>query len=199
MKGDFQVLLDLDGVLVDFIRGAIEVHGLHTSAEEMYAGKPNVDIVEILNMPPAYFWKPMNEEFWSKLEWLPDGLEIVKYLENRYGQEHITLWTSPSLNHGCHDGKLRWVERHLPRYYKHNIVFGHKKWLGARPDTILIDDMDKNVKAFLSRKGKVAQPPRVWNSLHADRHKVIQKLEEHLDWADEIGPHLTEFNPRGEL
>lgn len=181
MKGDFEILMDLDGVLVDFIRGVIEVHGLHKTTEELYAGCPNKDIVEILNMPAAYFWKPMNEEFWSKLEWLPDGEEILKYIEKRFGQEHITLWTSPSLNHGCMDGKLRWVERHLPRYYKHNIVFGHKKHLGARPDTILVDDMDKNVTKFVERGGKVVQPPRIWNSLWQDSYRVLSHIEEQFD------------------
>lgn len=197
MKGDFEILFDLDGVLVDFIRGAIEVHGLHTTAEELYAGRPNVDIVELFNMPHPFFWKPMGYEFWAKLELLPDGIQILQYFEQRYGQEHITLWTTPSRNYGCCDGKMRWVERHLPRYYTHNIEFGHKKWLGARPDQILVDDMDKNVKKFVARGGNVVQPPRIWNSLYADSYRVMESIVEQCDLIQAIGHIRPEYNPRG--
>ncbi len=179
---EFQILLDLDGVLVDFIRGIIEIHDLRVSTEELYQyhlGSP--DVTEIVQMSPPAFWKPCDFEFWSKLEWMPDGQEILTYVEQRFGRESITLWTSPSLNYGCIEGKLRWVERHLPRYYKHNVIFGSKKHLGARPDTILIDDSDVNEIKFLERGGKCAKPPRIWNSLYHDRNNVMLSLVEQLD------------------
>jgi 5'(3')-deoxyribonucleotidase len=193
MKGDFEILLDMDGVLVDFIRGCIEVHDLRTTTEELYKENPGCwDVLSILKMQAPAFWKPMDFEFWSKLEWLSDGPDIVKHLEERYGQEHITLWTSPSENYGCMDGKKRWVERHLPRHYKHNIVFGSKKHLGARRDTILVDDSDSNVAKFGARGGKVCKPPRMWNSDYANRHRVMESIQEQLDRIERIGPHASE-------
>ncbi len=161
--------LDLDGVLVDFVQGALDVHNFEITVAEMYKNiLGEWDFVKHLSpkMTAASFWKPMNEEFWAKLEWMDDGREIVRVLEDRFGQKNITLWTTSSDNYGCAEGKKRWVERHLPKHYKHNIIFGHAKHFGAAKDTILVDDRDLNIDKFAERGGNTLLVPRLWNKLH---------------------------------
>jgi 5'(3')-deoxyribonucleotidase len=189
LKGKFEVLLDLDGCLVDFIKGVIEVHNLRTTTEELYEGHHGCwEIIHLVKMSPPYFWKPMDQEFWAKLDWLPDGEEIFKYVEDRCGRDNITLWTTPSLNYGCIEGKLRWVERHLPRHYKHNIVFGSKKFLGANPNAVLIDDSDHNIKKFTEKGGHVVHVPRLWNSLYPRRDRVMDSIISQLDAIERGAP-----------
>lgn len=184
------VVLDLDGVLVDFVQGALDVHNIKTSIEELYRENfGEWDIVKILGMSAPAFWRPMDFEFWSKLEWTCDGQEILALIEKMVGRENITLWTSPSQNYGCHDGKLRWVERHLPRHYKHNIIFGAKKELGASCDTILIDDSDKNVSRFVSRNGHGVLVPRIWNSEHHNRNFALTQIGRKLYEAKRMVEH----------
>lgn len=195
MQGINHVLVDQDGIVADCVRGMLEVHGITKPLEEVYAKYPGEwDLVKILGMPLPQFWKPLDMEFWAKLEPMHDAFEIIKHLEERFGRDKLTIWTSPSLNYGCHEGKLRWIERHLPRHYKHNIVFGSKKELGAAPDTILIDDADHNINKFVARGGHGCLVPRIWNSDHSNRHRSLEVMIQRLD---EIEKRLSESRNTG--
>lgn len=136
--------------------------------------------------PPA-FWKPLDFEFWSKLEWHSDGKEILEIVESRFGRENIVLCTSPSSNYGCHDGKLRWIERHMDRHYKHNIIFSHHKELNVAHDTVLVDDGDHNIDRFIKRgeslgiNAQTIQIPRIWNRHHEHRDRSVCYLKEKLN------------------
>lgn len=177
-------LLDMDGVLVNFVKGSLDIHNISTSVDEMYANHPGEwDFVKILGMSPPAFWKPMDEEFWAKLEWMPDGQDILRMVEQRFGQENVVIVTSPSSNYGCHAGKLRWMERHLPRHYSKSKghMFGSLKWLMSNPNHILVDDHNENVDAFASYNGgQICHVPRIWNRLHEQRHRTREFVAERL-------------------
>lgn len=171
------LLLDMDGVLVDFVKGALEIHNNLTTTEELYAGKHGgYDIVPLFNMTAPAFWKPMDEEFWAKLDWMPDGEEILKLCEETFGRENIVICTKPSPNYGCEAGKRRWVERHLPKHYKDNIEFSAKKWMKAGWSLGLVDDDDNNNKLFTSAGGKAFPVPRIWNQWYHLRNMVLPHL-----------------------
>lgn len=179
-------LLDMDGVIVNFVQGVLDAHCVSTPQEEVYASHPGVwDVAGILGLTDQAFWEPLGEEFWAGLGWMPDGEQILSAVERRFQRENVVLWTSPSLNYGCHAGKLRWVERHLPQHYRHNIVFSGRKELGAHPDHLLVDDSDSNVDRFAARGGRICQVPRVWNRLHGHRHRSLDYLVESL-WLLDI-------------
>lgn len=176
------VLLDMDGVLVDFISGALEIHNIKETQEEIYKSNPGEwDLMKLLNMSAPAFFKPMDEEFWAKLDWMPDGHQILVMLEKAFGQENITICSSPSENYGCIDGKKRWIERHLPRHYKHNTIFTNKKERCARSDTVLIDDSDKNILKFKEKGGVTYLVPRIWNSCYGVKNSCIKKLEDFIN------------------
>lgn len=177
-----QVLLDMDGVLVDFVSGALKLHGVGGSIEEVYANNlGSWSLPEILDIDSSDFFSPMEYAFWANLDWMPDGGSILKMVEDRFGQKNITLWTSPTHNKGCRAGKLSWVERHLPKYYRNNIIIHGKKWLAANPTNLLIDDADSNHTAFLQKQGKSVLVSRIWNSAYSLRHQTLEKLGRDLD------------------
>lgn len=176
------VLLDMDGVLVNFIQGALDVHDIQKTPEEIYGNDlGNCDLLQLLKMTAVAFWKPMNEEFWAKLDWMPDGAKILEIVERWCGRDNICLLTDPGPNYGAVDGKKRWIERHLPRHYKDSVLFGSRKWVCAHSNSILIDDSDKNINRFIEKGGNTILLPRIWNSFHAERHRTVAYLEDRLN------------------
>lgn len=177
-------VLDMDGVLVDFMKGSFEVHGVTKTYDEVYEGNMGEwDFLKLLGLTPPNFWKPMNEEFWAKLDWTEDGEDIFRMVERKFGLNNIVIMTSPSSNYGCHDGKLRWMERHLPRRLSKSggHVFGSPKHLLSNPRHVLIDDRDLNVDTFREYNGGlVVEVPRISNRHHPIRHRTREYIAERL-------------------
>ena len=172
-----RAFLDMDGVLVDFIQGMIDVHNLGKTIDELYFDYPGEwDVTKILKMAAPAFWKPINEEFWAKLEWMPDGERLLKIVEDRFGRENVCLLTSPCANYGCYDGKMRWIERHLPKHYKRHLMVGGMKHLCASQNVVLIDDSDANIDKFRDHGGHGILVPRIWNSAHNLRELAAERV-----------------------
>lgn len=154
--------LDLDGVLTDFVGAATKAHDLQ------YPPYPEPGNH---NMPEAYglkddatFWRKFDtEDFWANLDWMPDGREILKLVESAFST--IQILTKPTRNPQCSSGKLRWIQKHIPKYSR-NVFIGPKKWLVASENKVLIDDHDKNINNFRLSGGIGILVPRVWNSAY---------------------------------
>jgi len=161
-------MLDLDGVLVDFLAGAHKFHGIPYSNEDYpyeYGSyencpPPNSD------MNTREFWDALDAEFWTGLSWTSDGREILAAVEQAFGKENICLLTSPTLNHECIIGKMKWIERELSEYRRRYLI-GPAKAFCAAPDTVLVDDANINVEDFAEAGGYTILVPRPWNLLHA--------------------------------
>jgi hypothetical protein len=172
-----KILLDLDGVLTDFVGGAIAAHGI----ADPYADGDNHgvwDFSEICDIPPSVFWERLDYEFWANLRWTVDGGAILSFLEAKFGYQNICLLTSPphSNTGDAIRGKIDWVERHLPKY-KRQLLIGPAKEFCAHSGSILVDDADHNVTKFALAGGNTYLVPRVWNSKHAitDAVKDLQE------------------------
>lgn len=152
------LFFDLDGVLSDFVRGALKFHG----REDVHPSRVEWGIEAQLGMRPAEFWAPLGYGFWSSLEPYPDGMALLAAAEKLVSPERIALLTSPCDTAGCVDGKRDWVARHLPAYTRRLFV-GSAKHLFAAPTKLLIDDNDENCRRFESAGGRTVQPPRPWN------------------------------------
>ena len=110
-----RILLDLDGVIVDFLKGAQALHG------KSYPGHPHDPQTQVEQTPwaiepiwglsPQELWAPLDRSFWSNLEPLPGMSAIISELETRFGEENICLLTSPIRTDGCIDGKMDWITR----------------------------------------------------------------------------------------
>jgi hypothetical protein len=176
--GDFRIFCDLDGVLVDFIRGFKEIPANSKSQSpadyEKAHGKGSI-------------WPMINalgESFWANLDWTEDGRELWDYLK----QYDPIILSSPSRHPGCLTGKAKWVHRNLGidqdpvlnptdftkdtrlilSNHKHDYVEPCKNLLGKQP--ILIDDFDKKLKMWTDSGGI--------GVLHNDSTDTIRVVED---------------------
>jgi len=156
-----KILLDVDGVLANFVQGACRLHG-HTDPYTKEKNLGNYSIQDLLGIQGPAFWDMMDEHFWFTLKKMPLADKIVEYLENRFGQESICLLTSPIRHRGCHRGKMRWIEKYYPQYSRQNLI-GKPKHFCAGPDASLIDDFENNVAKFSAHGGHAFLMPAPWN------------------------------------
>lgn len=172
-------LLDMDGVLVNFVKGACRAH----RRMNPYADSANHgiwDMAQIWGISPAEFLEPFTEEWWENLEPTAEMGHIVKRLEAKFGQKNICILSSPSGNEYSMPAKLRWIRKHLPAY-KRQYLFGPcKEFCGDTPRHVLIDDYDKNVINFDQSMGRAILLPRLWNRRHYDAQHPLKILDRDL-------------------
>ena len=109
-----RIMLDLDGVLVDFVGGMCLAHA-HT---DPYGDPRNHGVFD---MPPMWgmsntkFWKPTkNAEWWAGLDWMPDGYSIYATCVEAVGVDNICILTACSCSPQCAAGKMMWMQKNLP-------------------------------------------------------------------------------------
>jgi|SRR5579871_246204 len=152
--------VDLDGVLVDFVAGALAVHGKTLARREVKWSFP--EQIGFAGADDAAFWEPLGFDFWAGLGWHEDGRRLLGELERLVGADRIALLTSPCLTRGAVEGKVEWLRRRLPRYARQFFV-GPAKHLCAGPGKVLVDDHDANVDRFVGAGGRAVLVPRPWN------------------------------------
>lgn len=160
-------LIDLDGVLVDFVTGICAAHGSSNVYDDP-ANHGKYEMEVLLGLSATQFWKPANEQFWADLPITDDFHALLGIVESAFGAENVCLLTSPIANEGCTTGKVRWIYKHLPDY-KRRFLIGPVKHFCAHERSVLVDDYDKNVNNFREHGGKAVLVPRPWNSMHATK------------------------------
>jgi hypothetical protein len=159
------IFLDMDGVLVDFIGGACELHGKANPYTQDYA-QGHWGVEALLDIDPVDFWKPLGRDFWANLKWLPDGKRILMVAEAVSDlADNVCLLSTPCDTFGCADGKRDWVKREMPSYAG-RLFLGKKKAALSRPRAVLVDDSDENCREWSERGGTAILVPRPWNSQH---------------------------------
>ena len=160
-----QLFLDMDGVIVDLHGGLCKWYCIpdpYTNSANM--GKKYGPI--ILGLPNKQTWDELPEKFWTHLRWTSDGGEIIRQCEETFGKENITICTRPT-NGRCADGKMNWLEHHLPYYFANEqFIITGRKYHMARPGTYLLDDMEKYADAFTMAGGMGWLVARPWNAFH---------------------------------
>ncbi len=171
--------LDMDGVLVDFSRGAFDLH------HKVYnPGSVTWDFWKDMGLTEEEFWSPMDFSFWANLPWTSEGRLLFGFLDGIF-HENMVLLTSPSLNHGAIEGKIAWVTRHIP-HMRRRVMVGACKSLLAGPTKILVDDNATNVVDFSKAGGKTVLVPRPWNQdrvlcLHNGEFSVYDVVDDVKD------------------
>lgn len=172
-------LLDMDGVLADFVGGALKIHG-KPSPYDKTKGDAAWDISGLIGVPDEEFWAPFDEEFWAGLEPTPECHYILDVVNRVFGVENVAILSSPSSNRGCDPGKKRWIAKHVPQF-KRRYLFGPAKEFAASSERVLIDDRGQNVKDFLAVGGRAFLVPRPWNANWALEPLLIEYLVDYLD------------------
>jgi 5'(3')-deoxyribonucleotidase len=173
------VMLDMDGVLVNFRKGICDRFG-----------KP----CDYPTSPSKWnFWEDWSGvtfdavnractiDFWRNLEWMHDGGSILGMVIKRFELKHIYLLTTPMPNLESASGKAMWVNKHIPAWNKRLIITRAPKSLLARPDTLLIDDKDQNVDEFYAAGGRACLVPRPWNRAHFCADKSVEVVKKFLE------------------
>lgn len=175
------ILLDMDGVMANFVEGACHVHGrgLVDLCQLWPVGEYSIEGVMGLTSP--VFWAGLDAagvEFWRDLSPYPWLKELWAMLQN-YGP--ITISSSPS--HGAYAaaGKVLWLRQHIEAGFR-DYMFGSAKHLLAAPGRVLIDDSDEKCQQFQAHGGHAIVFPQRWNSCYAycgDRLSYVHdRLEE---------------------
>ena len=150
----YKIYVDMDGVLVDFDGGYEKLTGMTTRAAD--------------EKGPEFFWKPISKagaKWWITLKWMPDGKQLWDYVK-KYNPE---LLSAPSREEASKMGKRVWVKRELPGV-KLILRSADKKQEFASPNSILIDDREKNIEQWKSAGGI--------GILHTSAASTINQLKE---------------------
>lgn len=172
------ILLDMDGVLCDFVSAAMRVHG--ATFDESVWPKGIDDLASLLGVSISEFWREIDsfeEEhgFWSRLKayhWLSDLVAMAE----PYG---FTIATSPSRDPSCAAGKIEWMQRHLDERFN-GYMIGSQKELLAAPGRVLIDDRDEQCKRFEEAGGYSIVFPQPWNAKHNQCERRLDSVWEEL-------------------
>lgn len=179
-----RILLDVDGLLADFVEGAVRWHKAfypnYPHDPESQTEQTAYDIAGIFGMEQASFWEPLGFKFWSGLKPTPFMGEVLELLEGRFGQKNICLATSPCDTFGCLEGKKAWILKHVPQYRRRR-HFGSAKEFFAAPWSALIDDYTKNCNAFVKAGGTAFLFPSPWNARFKEDPVSALKI-----WLDEL-------------
>jgi len=135
----FTIYCDMDGVLVDFVKGYYELTG--------------VDTTNYVNSTPE-FWQPVDEQgpaYWANLDWTRDGQQLWSYIK----KYKPNILSSPSRSLTSRVGKEAWVQIHIPKsQYKELFLYPrHEKQLFAGENKILIDDLAKTIDEWNDKGG----------------------------------------------
>ncbi len=161
---DYTFYLDLDGVLVDFIKGVAKT-----------TGKPIKDFTDRKKIKKKE-WTAIADagsDFWSKLNWMKDGKDLWKYLISNKLDIYILSAFPQAPENKLHalKGKIEWIKRELKitNDKRIHLVKGQHKKLYAEKLAILIDDSSRNIEQFRQAGGI--------GILHTNTKDTIKQLE----------------------
>ena len=154
-----KIYLDMDGVLVDFIR-QVEKYDFFRK------DKPDkVDWKKVKAMGPV---------FWSEMDWMPGAEDAFKKLQVIEKNKGIDLYILSSIDftEGI-EGKKNWISQHTCLEPEKLILVKEPedKAEYAGPDAVLVDDRDKSLIPFKNAGGKTIKF-KDWDSTI----KEIEKL-----------------------
>jgi 5'(3')-deoxyribonucleotidase len=175
--------VDMDGVIADIVPAWLSYRGLRMP-ERWPDG--NYNLAEIFNIPPALVWRGCDEDWWENLPKTPDADRIIDIVERRFALREIYIVSKPVVNDGA-TGKLRWLQRHYPRFLGRYLLTPCREVL-ANAEAVLIDDSSENIDLFNRCGGRGLLLARLWNRRFAKSNQAAEDLECRL--AETLGTGL---------
>lgn len=175
------ILLDMDGVLADFVQMACAANGRMDITCLWPDGKTGLH--DALGLSMTSFWEGIDacgEGFWSQMGIYPWALELWRHCNDVADEVHIL--TSPSQNPQSLSGKLRWMNTHFGPNFR-NFLVGPQKHLCAKPNTLLIDDRSSNCRKFREHGGRAILFPQPWNENAGEIRHLIATSETYMAWV----------------
>ena len=152
-------LLDVDGVVCNFVDGLIASHGWPIKHHEYTSWNHH----RSFGMTDEAMWEPTNNgKWWLELQEYEWAKRLVLELRR---QGEIIFCTSPSLDASCPSQKVAWLRaKQLMHPRKNDYQIGPRKELNAKSGAILIDDSDSNVDKYRDHGGAAILFPQPWNT-----------------------------------
>lgn len=165
------LLMDVDGVLTDFLQHSLRWHGRADMAGSYPRGE--WETPKVLGLSDREFWKKIDFfEFWSTIPTYPgsaDFLAAVKAMCDNDGVK-LSFCTSSSLQLQvfvparirvldalCREAK---IAEQPPLY----IAYRGSKGVFGRRESLLVDDYPKNIRSFVEAGGCASLVPMPWNT-----------------------------------
>lgn len=155
------ILLDMDGVIADFVGAIFKAHGQLPNYGTWPPGE--YDCSKVLGISKSDLWRTADKDpdFWRNMPVLENGFKLYEALKTT---REIFIATSPSLDPNCAAGKVEWLQKYFGRNFRNYIITPHK-YLMAEAG-ILIDDDDERCEKFRRAGGTAIVYPQPWNSKH---------------------------------
>ena len=160
------IYVDMDGVVADFVSAVIALlYGEHAVVPILRGWiKGTYDMAVALGQPEDKIWTAVRNEgmsFWSELERYSWATALVNQLQDK---GTVIFLSSPSRDSMSAAGKLQWITEHF-RELNRSYVLTPKnyKWRLADEKSILIDDSQDNIDAWMEHGGIGILFPRPWN------------------------------------
>lgn len=181
-----EVFLDMDGVLVDFISGALEVFSVPYQNKKDFMREISTweDLPKALGVSNQVFYSVMGKlsyEFWLTLAPLKDTDRLncgnlVRCLTNSSKVDTYILTTAASANSA--KGKIMWVEAYLP-HLADKVITAKTKSAVAGLGKVLIDDRPRNIEEWEAAGGKGILYPQYYNTSHTslERDRFYENFE----------------------
>ena len=191
----YQIYCDMDGVLVDFVEGALkyinkklqngEAEELKAEIGRDFVTEEDIDIISPNKAVRKYMRKELSDhaDFWRDLEWIQGGKELWDYIA-----PHDPYILTTPMGYGSKIGKQAWIDKNLknlnpPPPEKVFMEYDKSPWAvtGGKPN-ILIDDWERNTSPWnkIHKKQFDNKLPQL-AILHTDTRKTIQELEKILN------------------
>ncbi len=176
-----KIFLDMDGVLVDYAKGA---HSFFN--KEYIYGQTTWDFYKKWGLDDYTFFSYQNEEFWANLPPTNECDSVINACVEAVGRENVCLLTSPCFTNGSVQGKFRWIIKYCPEF-RNQVLFGEPKHFCANTiHTLLIDDNLSNIQQFAQAGGAVILFKRPWNSAFRNTSTLSDFLDDLEAWRTYI-------------
>lgn len=111
------------------------------------------------------FWRTLSREFWASIPKTPECDWLLATAAHHVGRGGVFILTK-AVGSTSLAGKQDWVQRNLPEWMHDRMITCAHKDCCAAYDSLLIDDNQDNIQAFIARGGHAIMRPRPWNDLH---------------------------------
>lgn len=158
------VFLDVDGVLSDLWESLYKAHGIPYDPKDpkLPVGREAYFLDKVFGVTWEDLWKPYGDYSIVTMEKLPEADEIVRIVNTPERTWELAFLTCPLFNKL--NGKYAWLKKHYPNIPI--IITEEKTFCCSGPESLLIDDYDKNVECWDKCGGSTILFPRRWNSRH---------------------------------
>lgn len=180
-----QAFLDLDGVLCDYQTGIADLF----NCRSVYDNPANLGVFSLASIlardygiTKKEFYKARGQDFYAKLNWTPEGPEILRLVEEKFGKKNCFILSAPGFNPCDYAGKAQWVIDNMPDYmYGKRFILNSNKSIEANDSRLLVDDKDTNISGFIQAGGKGILVSRHWNAKFGFADDTLEDFKRELD------------------